>query len=313
MSSKKKAMVSEETNLDDAMNQLNPAATEVEPENSNLPSSPAAPAALEEVAIADLICDERTQVRAAENEEAIENYAEAMKNGAKFPHPIVFRDEDGKLWVSEGHHTVKAHRRHGAERVTAEVRKGTAKDARMFAYAANTKHGVQLTNADKRKIVEGLIKDTGWGNLKIAKHIGFWSDEKVRGIRREMEGKTWRKKAAPIANPENEGDAGVVNVAEAIEIDKIAEEEGEVILKEVASEDDGEPSELFIWKKRKPGPAMDQAKLRTIAEQLVSDVEASGYSVIYDEKTRTVSVAIKRGAVIAAYHCQVLMENVIDT
>jgi hypothetical protein len=235
---------------------------------------------LVEVAIADLICDERTQVRAGESEMAIESYAEAMKNGAKFPPPIVFRDDDGFYWVSEGHHTIKASRLCGVDRLTVDLRRGTAKDARMHAYASNWMHGVQLTLADKTRIIRGLIEDTDWSNRKIADHVRFLSHEKVRLIRREMKGETAtkpRKPSATPAKPTSPSNKGV-----ALSLDGI------------------------VWKDKLAKRPMPEERLRSMLNRLAEEAEETPYAVCIDSESGTVTFATRTDRSLAFAHCRIL-------
>lgn len=276
------------------------------------------------VLLADLICDERTQVRAAEDTEAIKTYAEAISNGATFPRPVVFRDDEGQLWIADGHHTVKAHALLKRERIKVEVRLGSAKDARMYAYTTNLTHGVPLTLEDKRKIVEGLIRDTGWKDRKIAEQVRFWSHEKVRQVRLQMAGKAPKKsKAAAPANGWQAGEDekidgaaenGVVNVAEAIDLDAIVKAEAGVTIDhdEVSETSVNEAHDAITWEKYKAGPAMAAGLLEHMAKEVIAEAATSTFAWKRDDKTRTLTVAVKHNAVITTYHCRVLMECVTE-
>lgn len=257
--------------------------SDAQPTTGHVPSSTAAAPVLVEVAVADLICDERTQVRAAESEEAIESYAEAMKNGAKFPPPIVFRDEDGNLWVSEGHHTIKASRRRGVERIMVDLRQGTAKDARMHAYASNWMHGVQLTLADKTRIVRGLIEDTDWSNRKIADHVRFLSHEKIRLIRRQMKGETTKKPRTPNATPAKPSCQSIKAT------------------KGVAPSLDG-----IVWQERLINGPMPEEQLQSMLSRLAAEAEQTPYAVCIDTESGTVTFATKTDRSLAFAHCRIL-------
>jgi len=116
----------------------------------------------------DSLVTENLQVRVALDENAIADYAEAMKDGSDFPPIVVFKDpkraaedvgpyladeraaEDVGPYLADGFHRVEAARRAGLETILAEVHEGTFDDALAFALKANDKHGVRRTNEDKR-------------------------------------------------------------------------------------------------------------------------------------------------------------------
>lgn len=328
-----------DTSLEERMAQLGGPAVDVASESTNhartVPEE-----VLEEVLIADLICDERTQVRAAENEQAIESYAEALKNGAQLPAPIAFRDDDGKLWVSEGHHTIKAHRLRGVDRITTRVRRGSAKDARMHAYTSNLTHGVQLTAADKRKVIEGLIKDTDWSDRKIADHVRFWSKEKVRGVRLELSGKPWRKtKPAPDAEVKAEEPSGVETAngwhgepsvrelaptttesiargprnpskpsKSSIAPDqKLSSKQAALTpQKEIGSAASTETVPAIEWTEAQPRDPMNDAQIVPLLVSLAESAERETYAVHIDKASKTIIFATKNAGKLALGYCRIL-------
>ena len=95
--------------------------------------------------IADL--DLSLQTRAGTDVDTINNYAEAMADGASFPDVTVFTD--GKhYWLADGFHRVMAAKQNGKASISADVRKGTADDAVVFGGTANNKQGKRPTRAD---------------------------------------------------------------------------------------------------------------------------------------------------------------------
>lgn len=110
--------------------------------------------AIEKIAIADL---ERTklQTRLLLSAETVEDYADAMRNKAKFPPVTVFADtEASTLWLADGFHRVAAAEADGYKFVKADVRPGSFADALKFALGANANHGLRRSNADKRHTLE---------------------------------------------------------------------------------------------------------------------------------------------------------------
>lgn len=97
------------------------------------------------IKIADL--DLSLQTRAGTDAETINNYAEAMANGAHFPDVTVFTDGE-TYWLADGFHRVMAAKVNGKATIPADVRKGTADDAVVFGGTANNKQGKRPTRAD---------------------------------------------------------------------------------------------------------------------------------------------------------------------
>lgn len=97
------------------------------------------------IKIADL--DLSLQTRAGTDAETINNYAEAMADGAHFPEVTVFTNGE-RYWLADGFHRVMAAKQNGKATIPADVRKGTADDAVVFGGTANNKQGKRPTMAD---------------------------------------------------------------------------------------------------------------------------------------------------------------------
>lgn len=118
--------------------------------------------------------DGGTQIRAGLDEATVAKYAEALKAGATFPPVVVFFD--GKVhWLGDGFHTTEAHLRNGVKRIAVDERKGTLRDAILYACGANELHGLPRTNEDKRRAVEVLLGDPEW-----SAKADRWIAEKAR-------------------------------------------------------------------------------------------------------------------------------------
>ena len=103
------------------------------------------------IKIADL--DLSLQTRAGTDAETINNYAEAMADGAHFPDVTVF--SDGKhYWLADGFHRVMAAKQNGKASISADVRKGIADDAVVFGGTANNKQGKRPTRADVQHFMQ---------------------------------------------------------------------------------------------------------------------------------------------------------------
>lgn len=123
--------------------------------------------------------DERCQPRASINPEIIDEYANAMTQGAEFPPLTVYRD-GSTFYLADGFHRIAAARQAGQAHIVCDVTPGTIRDAILHAVGANATHGQRRTNLDKRRAVETLLKDdewSKWSNVKIAEKCGV--DEKM--------------------------------------------------------------------------------------------------------------------------------------
>lgn len=120
--------------------------------------------------------DAGTQCRVRISEETVEDYAEliAASNG-KWPlGPLDVFHDGAEHYVADGFHRTLAAIRVKRSSVPCRLRKGTAKDARIFGMTANDHHGLRMTREDKRACVEWLL-DTYCGKMtqqKIAELSG---------------------------------------------------------------------------------------------------------------------------------------------
>ena len=103
------------------------------------------------IKIADL--DLSLQTRAGTDAETIDNYAEAMADGAQFPDVTVFTDGT-HYWLADGFHRVMAAKQNGLTVIAADVRKGTEDDAVVFGGTANNKQGKRTTRADVQHFLQ---------------------------------------------------------------------------------------------------------------------------------------------------------------
>lgn len=112
--------------------------------------------------LAAIRCDCGTQIRTSIHESTVDEYTEAMKEGADFPPLVVFHD--GSQYVlADGFHRFMAASRRGYSQFSAEIHPGTKSDALKYALRANSKHGLKRTNADKRRSVELALAE--WPTL----------------------------------------------------------------------------------------------------------------------------------------------------
>ena len=93
------------------------------------------------------------QTRSGTDAETINNYAEAMADGAQFPDVTVFTDGQ-HYWLADGFHRVMAAKQLGKKQISADIRKGTEDDAVVFGGTANNKQGKRPTRADVQHFLE---------------------------------------------------------------------------------------------------------------------------------------------------------------
>ena len=119
--------------------------------------------------ISILILSEEVQSRVSLDEAVIEEYAEAMKKGDRFPPIDVYFDGED-YYVADGFHRVKAAIKAGFDEINAKVHAGNVRNAILHSVGANASHGLRRTNLDKRNSVEKLLIDVEWQ---------LWSDRKI--------------------------------------------------------------------------------------------------------------------------------------
>jgi hypothetical protein len=126
-----------------------------------------------------------TQMREEINQTVLEDYAEIFD---ELPPVIVF--DDGKhKWLSDGFHRYKASVFARCDAILCEVRKGSRRDAVLYAAGANASHGLRRSNGDKRKAIMALLSDkewARWSDREIARQCQV-SKAMVHVLRREVE------------------------------------------------------------------------------------------------------------------------------
>jgi len=124
------------------------------------------------ILINKIITDEEILPREQINEDYVDNLVEALKAKAKFPPVDTFFD--GKRhFLADGHHRHEAFIKTGRKTIEAVVHQGDKREAILFSCGVNAEHGLPRTNADKRKVVDRLLRDSEWRELsdrQIAKH-----------------------------------------------------------------------------------------------------------------------------------------------
>lgn len=133
------------------------------------------------------------QPRYRMDQSVIDEYAEAMKAGSKFPPIDVFRENGSERYILvDGHHRLYAAMKNSRSKISANVHRGDKAAALHFALTANTEHGLRRSNADKRKIVLLAMNEPNYDSLSLREmgDLCRVSHELVRGIKQEINEKT---------------------------------------------------------------------------------------------------------------------------
>lgn len=116
-----------------------------------------------------LIKIEGTQSRAALNNEVMNEYAEAMRCGAKFP-PVKLFFDGSDYWLADGFHRYFASKAAEIDTINADIENGSKDDAILYSIGSNATHGLQRTIADKRNAVSMILNHPVWSE---------WSDRAI--------------------------------------------------------------------------------------------------------------------------------------
>jgi hypothetical protein len=106
--------------------------------------------------------DGGTQLRAKADEAIVDEYRDAWVGGAKFPPVVVFFDGE-YYWLADGFYRHAGCKRAGLDSIAADVKRGSLRDAILYAAGANATHGLRRTKADKERAVKVLLADEEWG------------------------------------------------------------------------------------------------------------------------------------------------------
>ena len=128
----------------------------------------------------------QTGIRDSWDESTVDQYAEAMLEGAVFPPIIVYSDGEN-YYLADGFHRVLAAEKLEWREIDAEVRAGGRQDAIWYALAANKIHGLRMSRADVRQAIKRALQEfLDRSNREIARQIGC-GDQLVSEVRAELE------------------------------------------------------------------------------------------------------------------------------
>ncbi|MGB5923639.1 MAG: ParB N-terminal domain-containing protein [Syntrophobacteria bacterium] len=163
---------------------------------------------IQELEIFQIFAHADIQPRVEIHQETVNEYVEEMRQGAKFPPVVVFREDDVFYWLADGFHRFEAAKEAGRTFIQAEIRAGGKREAILYAVGANAIHGLRRSNIDKRNSVLKLLKDeqwSQWSDREIARRCQV-SPDTVNRIRRslsesdsENETRSYRTKHGTVA------------------------------------------------------------------------------------------------------------------
>jgi hypothetical protein len=113
--------------------------------------------------LASIRIDPSIQMRVAMSEEAIADYEQTYRSQGAMCAVEVVEDPERTRWLWDGFQRFEAAKRADMAQILVHNRPGTRRDAIRLACGANSEHGVRRTNADKRRAVETLLRDSEWG------------------------------------------------------------------------------------------------------------------------------------------------------
>jgi uncharacterized ParB-like nuclease family protein len=161
------------------------------------------------LAIARIRTDGGTQTRACIRPEVVEEYA--ALNG-EMPPVIVFYDENGVYWLADGFHRLEGRKKQGKSDIECDIREGSLRQAVLYSFTANHKHGLRLSSEDKRYAVAKALNDAEWSKMSdrwIADLAGC-SHTLVSEMRSQLAESASSKENSPSKPKKRKGKDGVV-------------------------------------------------------------------------------------------------------
>ena len=122
--------------------------------------------------------DGDTQSRIAVNADTVEEYAELITaSKGKWPSGQIIVYHDGSnYYVADGFHRTLAANKAGRASVPCDVKKGTARDARIYGMKANDQHGLRMSREDRRSSVVWMLGDSTSPGIQ---HGSFMAEKRV--------------------------------------------------------------------------------------------------------------------------------------
>ncbi len=174
------------------------------------------------VALAIIRSEIGLQVRAKLNLQTVRDYAQKWRDGVKFPPVVLFRSK-GELILIDGHHRCAAAAEARLKKIDATVMGGTLSQAVQAGIEFNARHGLRLTNRDKRASVNLALRHAsdlsdgaiaalcGVSPRMVATHRGQAGANGADLKRVGRDGKCYPRKprlSAQVVSPEQRGGRG---------------------------------------------------------------------------------------------------------
>jgi hypothetical protein len=130
-----------------------------------------------------------TQIRVRLDQDVIEEYAQAIRDGAAFPAITVFAEKGSERYIlADGFHRLAAAKKADRTEIGAEVMEGGLHEAFHHALGCNAGHGLRRSSSDKRHAVQMALKDphyTDW-SLRDISELCRVSHSLVQSIKQEQ-------------------------------------------------------------------------------------------------------------------------------
>jgi len=124
------------------------------------------------IKIEDITTDAGTQSRLKIDHKLVDDYAERMEEGDKFP-PVVLFHDGSNYYLADGFHRLKAAMHVGFVEIEADVKSGTKKDALWCSIGANRTNGKRMGHGDKKNAILLALKSFPQKSQKeIADQVG---------------------------------------------------------------------------------------------------------------------------------------------
>ena len=137
---------------------------------------------LRELPVDDLVLDPNLNLRDRLDAETVERYDDAWE---RMP-PVVVFEVDGRWLLVDGFHRHASAVRRDQRSVSAEIRAGTFTDALDYAAQANLSHGLPLTRAERRRVVETRLRiHHDWSDRRLADEMGI-GRELIGRVRKQL-------------------------------------------------------------------------------------------------------------------------------
>lgn len=137
-----------------------------------------------ELPVDELVLDETLNLRDRLDPETIERYDDAWD---RLP-PVTVFEVDGRWLLVDGFHRHATALRRRSRTIAAEVHPGTHSDALDYATTANLSHGLPLSRAERRRVVETRLRlHPDFSDRRLSEEMGI-GRELISRVRKDLVG-----------------------------------------------------------------------------------------------------------------------------